>query len=107
MNMIEKYKNQIQQLCIDHNVKQLFVFGSVLTNEFNDESDIDLIVEFEKMDPIEYMENYFNMKFSLEDLFKRKIDLLENQSISNPIFQKVIDKNKELVYDRRNKELVN
>ncbi len=99
--------NQIREICLNHHVKNLYAFGSVLTDKFNDSSDIDFVVEFEEIDPLEYMDNYFEVKFKLEEILNRKVDLLEAQSLENPIFKKVLNRTKALVYDRGDKELVN
>ncbi len=77
---------------------KLFVFGSVLTNRFNEESDIDFIVNFDKENVTDYFDNYFNLKYALEDLFKRKVDLLEEQTIRNPYLKKNVDATKALIY---------
>lgn len=107
MEIIEKHIDQIEHLCRNFKVKNLFVFGSILTNEFNAQSDIDLVVEFYSMDPIEYLDNYYELKFTLEDIFGRKVDLLESQAISNPVFKHVLDNTKALIYEGEGKELVN
>lgn len=44
MNQIERYASVISKLCERHKVKSLYAFGSVLTEKFNNESDIDLIL---------------------------------------------------------------
>ena len=44
---IDNYWNVLTQLCVENKVKTLFVFGSVLTNHFDDESDIYLIVDID------------------------------------------------------------
>jgi predicted nucleotidyltransferase len=98
VGLIETYREQIQKLCRYHKVKSLYSFGSVNTNQFNDKSDIDLMVDFETKDPIEYTENYFELKFNLEEVFKRHIDLLENKAIKNPFLRENIDKSKVLIY---------
>ncbi|MCB0539430.1 MAG: nucleotidyltransferase domain-containing protein [Cyclobacteriaceae bacterium] len=98
MELIETYKNQIQKLCENHNVKTLYSFGSVNTPRFTKESDIDLLVDFKSEDPIEYTDNYFDLKFELEKIFNRQIDLLENKAIKNPYIKESIDKTKVLVY---------
>lgn len=77
---------------------RLFVFGSVLTDRFNEESDIDFVVNFDKENIADYFDNYFNLKYALEDLFKRKVDLLEEQTIKNPYLKKNIDQTKTLIY---------
>ena len=70
----------------------------ILTEKFTKESDIDLLVTFDDIDLQNYADNYFDLKFSLEDLFKRKIDLLEEKAIKNPFFKKSINNSKELIY---------
>jgi uncharacterized protein len=100
MNIVEKKKIDLIDLCKKHKVKELYIFGSVLTDKFNDNSDIDLLVQFDKVDILEYFDNYMDFKEKLENLLGRTVDLLENQAIRNPIFRKVVDRNKKLVYGR-------
>ena len=81
-----------------HKVKSLYAFGSVLTDEFNSESDVDFIVDFQKLDVLDYGDNYYNLKFALENILKRSIDLLEEKAIKNPYFRKSVNQNKKLIY---------
>lgn len=98
MFSLNQYVNQIKNICGKHKVKHLYAFGSVLTDNFNENSDIDLIVDFEKIDLNEYADNYYDLKFSLEDLLHRPIDLLEQKAIKNPYFLEKIESQKQLVY---------
>ena len=98
MNLIENHNKDIQNLCKAHKVKSLYAFGSVLTSNFQPTSDIDLIVDFKEVELNEYADNYFDFKFSLQDLFKHPVDLLEEQAIKNPYFKQVVNQTKELVY---------
>lgn len=98
MGLIEDNIIRIEALCKKHNVNRLFVFGSVLTNRFNQESDIDFVVDFDKENITDYFDNYFNLKYALEALFKRKVDLLEEQTIRNPYLKKSVDQTKALIY---------
>ena len=98
MNLIETHNSELKKLCDEHSVSKLYVFGSILNNTFSKESDIDFIVTFKPIQFTDYADNYFEFKFSLEDLFQRKIDLLEAQAIKNPFLQQSIDTTKELVY---------
>lgn len=98
MDRLKKYTPQIISLCENHRVKSLYAFGSVLTENFNKESDIDLIVDFSAIDVEDYADNYFDFKFSLQDIFDRPVDLLEEKTIKNPFFKKVIIENRKLVY---------
>lgn len=98
MKLIETKIQKIAALCKKHKVNKLFVFGSILTNRFNNDSDVDLVVTFNKEEVSDYFDNYFDFKYSLEDLFGRKVDLLEEQSIKNPYLKKSVDATKALIY---------
>jgi predicted nucleotidyltransferase len=76
----------------------LYIFGSVLNSQFSNESDIDFLVTFANVELTEYADNYFDFKFSLEDLFQRQIDLLEEKAIKNPFFKKSVENSKKLIY---------
>ena len=95
---IDAYRNVLMQLCLQNKVKSLYVFGSVLTDHFNNNSDIDLIVDIDSANPIEYADCYFNLKFALQDLFNRPVDLLENRAIRNEYLRLEIDNSKQLIY---------
>ena len=98
LNSLENYSTDIKILCETHKVKTLYAFGSVLSDKFTIASDIDLIVDFEPLDILDYADNYFNLKFSLEDIFKRPVDLLEEKAIKNPYFLKSVNQQRKLVY---------
>ena len=98
MKLIDSHIKNIVSLCERYKVNKLFVFGSVLTDRFNDESDIDLVVDFKKDEVEDYFDNYFDFKYSLQDLFGREVDLVEEQSIRNPYFRKSVDSTKQLIY---------
>ena len=97
---IDNYTNILNQLCLDNKVKSLYAFGSVLTNRFGNESDIDLIVDIDSTNPLEYADNYFNLKFALQDLFNRQVDLLESKAIKNNFLRQEIDSTKQLIYGK-------
>ena len=88
----------ISKLCETHKVKSLYAFGSVLTDKFDANSDIDLIVEFANVNLEDYADNYFDLKFSLEEILKRPIDLLEEKAIKNPYFKQAVNQQRQLVY---------
>ena len=98
MYILNQYNAQIAHLCRRYSVERLFAFGSVLTDRFNDESDVDLIVDIADESPLEYADNYFNLKFGLSDLFGRPVDLLENKALRNAQMRKHIDESKQLIY---------
>ncbi len=98
MQILDKCKKEIFALCSKHMVKQLYVFGSALTNSLTETSDIDLIVNFNEMDLYEYADNYYQFKYSLEELLKYPVDLLEQQAIKNPYFLKQVNSQQQLIY---------
>ena len=98
MDLVESNIDAIKALCKSHYVNRLFIFGSVLTNRFKNNSDIDLIVDFQGVDLYNYADNYFDLKESLERLFNREVDLLEDKAIHNPYLRQSIDSSKQLIY---------
>jgi predicted nucleotidyltransferase len=100
VNELKDHIEQIKQLCNAYHVKSLFAFGSVVSDKLKPTSDIDLIVDIDSKDPIDYSDNYFALKFQLENILKRPIDLLEDKALKNPFLKKQIDNTKVLVYGR-------
>lgn len=98
MKLIERNMQTIIALCQMYKVNKLFVFGSILTERFNKESDIDLVVDFNKEDISDYFDNYYNLKDSLQEVLGREIDLLEEQAIKNPYLRKNVESSKMLIY---------
>ncbi len=98
MKLIELNMDKIKILCAKHKVNKLFVFGSVLKDTFTNESDIDFVVDFEKLDLSDYADNYFDLKDQLESIFNRPVDLLEEKGIRNPYLRKQIENEKHLIY---------
>ena len=88
----------LNRLCESHYVEQLYLFGSATGDQFTPESDIDFLVRFKSFDLSKYFNNYLDLKKSLKNIFKREIDLVEEQTIKNPILKKSIDSNKKLIY---------
>jgi hypothetical protein len=102
MKEIDKHIEQIVKLCNINKVQSLFAFGSVTTDHLRTDSDIDLVVAFDDPDPLSYADKYFNLKYQLEKLFNRPIDLLEEKAIRNRFLRQQIDQTKILVYGDRN-----
>ena len=98
MNKLQTHAADIIKLFETHKVKSLYAFGSVLTDSFNKESDIDLIVDFPGIEVEDYADNYFDFKFSLKDILKRPVDLLEEIALKNPYFRQCVNQQRQLVY---------
>lgn len=89
---------RINSLCLTHNVKTLFAFGSVCSDKFNEKSDVDLLIAFNSMDYGDYADTYFDLAEKFENLFQRPVDLVTEKSLSNPYFIDSVNKTKTLLY---------
>jgi len=98
MGIQQLKSEEIASICKSNQVKSLFAFGSVLRNDFNEQSDIDLVVDFEEEDPFKYTDLYFSFKSSIEELLKRQIDLIEERGIKNRFFRQELDATKVKIY---------
>jgi predicted nucleotidyltransferase len=97
-SIITENINKIKSLCVAHSVRELFAFGSVVTDQFSYKSDIDLLISFMPMKPEDYADNYFEIAEMLEDIFHRSVDLLTDKSLKNPYFIESINKTKTILY---------
>ena len=98
MKNIDFNLENLNKLCMNYNVEKMYLFGSVLNSNFNKNSDVDLLVKFKEIELAEYFDNYINFKEKLVELFGRKVDLLEEQTLRNPVLIKSINSSKKLVY---------
>jgi predicted nucleotidyltransferase len=97
-DIIDKNIDKIIAICKQHHILTLFVFGSVLTEKFNEKSDIDLLVSFKSLEFGEYADNYFQTAESFEKLFNRPVDLITDKSLGNPYFINSVNATKKLIY---------
>ncbi|HFA49725.1 MAG TPA: nucleotidyltransferase domain-containing protein [Bacteroidetes bacterium] len=103
---IEQHMEPLINLCKHFRVEKLFLFGSALTDRFDPKkSDLDFIVELEKMPPIEKGELLMKLWNELEGLFGKKVDLLTDQPIKNPYLRKNVEATKKLIYDRQSEKI--
>lgn len=88
----------IAAICQSHAVRRLFVFGSALTDRFDEtRSDVDFLVEFEP-DVDSYFEAYFGLKETLEDIVGRPVDLVTSNMLQNPYFAESVRQSAEELY---------
>jgi len=98
MGIIDRNIEDLKRLCLLYNVEKMYLFGSVLNSNFKNESDIDFLVKFKSIELSNYFDNYMDLKKNLEKLFGREVDLVEEQTLRNPILINSINKSKELIY---------
>ena len=79
-------------------MKTMYVFGSVCTDSFDNNSDIDILISFKEISIEKYTDNFFDLHYKLEELFSRKVDLITENSLSNPYLIASIEETKQLLY---------
>ena len=90
-HLITDHIDEIRTLCEKHRVKRLVVFGSAVKGTFDeDRSDVDFVVEFEAID-LDGWHSYFDLKFAVEELLQRPVDLVELTAVDNPYFRQSIE----------------
>lgn len=100
MKLIQLNLERIFDLCRKHRVKTLAVFGSILTDRFNDDSDVDMLVNFDTTnhEKWDYVGNYFDLQESLESILGRKVDLVVEKGLKNKYFIANVNRTKQLIY---------
>ena len=89
----------ITAACSQHHVSRLYLFGSLLRPDYRPgQSDIDLLVEFQPLEPTELVDAYFGLEEQLADSLGTAVDLVMATARRNPIVQADIDATKRLLY---------
>lgn len=106
MELILNNYQSISELCQKYNVLELDAFGSFVLGKMKPDSDIDFLVKFGKVNPYNYFDNYLGFKDSLKKLLNREIDLVEVQTLKNPILIRSINRSKKNIYGRTDSQMV-
>ncbi len=98
--LLDKRKDDLKDLCKELKIKRLYAFGSAVSGDFNDNSDIDFLISFaDNLTVEEYTNNYFLLHYKLRELFNREVDIVTERTLSNPYFIDSINETKELIYE--------
>lgn len=102
MKLIEMNMDKIVALCKKYKVAKLWVFGSILTPRFNDDSDVDFSVNFDAEtingEGLDWADIFFDFMHELENLFGRRVDLVCDDAVKNRFFREELDRTKQLIY---------
>ena len=91
---------EVVKLLRGNRVKSAYLFGSVCSEKFNSESDVDLLISFEDgLDLFQYADNYWKLEEELPKLFGREVDLITERQLHNPYFIKVLNKTRTALYE--------
>ncbi len=96
---ITSRREEIADLCRKHHVRRLAIFGSAVRDDFDSaRSDVDVLVDFTSDAVPTYIDHYVGLRFALESLFKRPVDLLQEGVIRNPYRLKSIQEDQVELY---------
>jgi len=90
--------DEIKELCAKYQVKELALFGSVLRPDFREDSDVDILVEFEPDARIGFMA-YMGLMNELSDVLGRKVDLVQKEGLKQRIRKPVLER-AQVIYAR-------
>jgi hypothetical protein len=105
---VEAKADELAKLCAKRRVRRLAVFGSAAADRLDPSldpsfdssmSDVDVLVEFQKMSPAEHAENYFGLMEEMEQLFGLPVDLVESTAIRNPYFRRAVERTQVVLYE--------
>lgn len=98
-SIIEQNKATLAKLCKKYHVAALDVFGSAVTNDFNElTSDIDFLVEFDNSVKANRFDTFFALQEDLKKLFGRPVDLVEPGGLRNPYFIESVNQTRRRIY---------
>jgi predicted nucleotidyltransferase len=97
--IIQPYLPQIIELFKKHKIKSAYIFGSVLSEKFNEESDVDFLVNLQDgLDPVDAGGHLWDLQYELSDLLRREVDLHTERSLKNPYFIQELNATKLSIY---------
>ncbi|HAQ61729.1 TPA: hypothetical protein DCR49_07005 [Candidatus Delongbacteria bacterium] len=94
---LEINENKVKEIASSYKILELYVFGSALRQDFNENSDIDLLVKLSKGSGYSIFE-LIEIKEKFENLFRRKIDIVELEGLRNPYRKEEILKTAKMIY---------
>lgn len=99
VDVLRDNRQAIAELCARFGVARLDVFGSALRADYRaGESDLDLLVTFQPMDPHALADAYFDLLDGLRELLGPKLDLVMSDAVKNRIIAREIERTKQLFY---------
>jgi len=89
--------NDIVHLCKKYHINELSIFGSSIREDFNQNSDIDILVSFEKDLEITLFD-IMDLEKEFSQLLKKEVNIVEKEAVKNPIRKNRILSTREIIY---------
>jgi len=94
---IKVESEKIRAFCRKWHVRELSLFGSVLSDDFRPDSDVDVLISLQENESLS-MSDFLDMIEELKDIFGREVDLLEKETLRNPFRRHSILSSREVLY---------
>lgn len=99
IDLFAQHREAVEDLCRRYHVRTLEVFGSAASDTFDPaHSDLDFLVEFLPAASERIFHGFFDLKYDLQKLFGREVDLVMPRAIRNPYFLEAVNKQRKLLY---------
>jgi predicted nucleotidyltransferase len=93
---------ELTEIFKKHQVKKAYIFGSAVTDRFNESSDVDFLIEpaepTDEPDPVVRGEILWDLYFALQDLLHRKVDMVTRDSLKNKYFIEELNSTSVAIY---------
>ncbi len=89
---------ELEMACKEYEVKEFYVYGSVVTGEFSRQSDLDFLVVFNRSGFEGAFDQFMGFKERLEHIYNKPVDLIHMKKFRNPLFEAEVQNSKKLLY---------
>ena len=89
--------DDIAQLCKKYGINELSIFGSSIREDFTQNSDVDILVSFSETSKVSLFD-IMNLERKFSELLKREVEIVEKESLKNPIRKNRILSTREIIY---------
>src|SRR5690625_1691179 len=98
MKVSDLKTNELEQACRDFQVKELYVFGSVVSGKMSQDSDLDFLVVFNRSSSEGAFDQNMGFKERLEKIYERPVYLIHFKKFRNSLYEEEVEKSKVLLY---------
>ena len=96
--LIQDNLNKLKDIFESHHIRKAYLFGSATTGNLKKDSDVDILVRFDKCPFDGYAENFWDLEDKLAAVLKREVDIVPEHTLRNPYFIKSVRNSRILIY---------
>jgi len=94
---IQLSKKHVKEFCQKWRIREMALFGSVLREDFDADSDVDVVVSFEDNSPWSLWD-LVDMRLELQGILGRPVDIVEKEALRNPFRRSEILRTRRVIY---------